>query len=195
MKKLMWLCLALMIALAGCRSKGPTKAGVEPGAAAGQEAAAAQGLGEEGEGFGAGEEGGYGPGAGAFGPGGSYAGPQDFGPKEGLLGKRVIYFDFDSAQIRSEFVPIIEAHARYLAAHPGTKVVLEGHTDERGSPEYNIALGEARAKSVAKALELNGASSGQINLVSYGEEKPVATCHDESCWSQNRRVEIVYREY
>ncbi len=193
MKKLMWLCLALMIALSGCRSKGPTKAGVEPGAAVGQEAATAKGIGEEGEAFGAGEEGGYGPGA--FGSEGGYAGPQDSGPKEGLLGKRVIYFDFDSAQIRSEFVPIIEAHARYLAAHPGTKVVLEGHTDERGSPEYNIALGEARAKSVAKAMELNGTSAGQINLVSYGEEKPVATCHDESCWSQNRRVEIVYREY
>ncbi|GAB6068720.1 hypothetical protein JCM13664_20410 [Methylothermus subterraneus] len=193
MKKLTWFVLLLAIALSACRSPAPKQAaGAAPGTAA-----AAKGLGEEetGGAFGTEEEGAYEPGgAGGLG-GGGYAGPQDAGPREGLLGKRVIYFDFDSAQIRSEFVPIIEAHARYLVAHPEAKVVLEGHTDERGSPEYNIALGEARAKSVAKLMELQGASSNRINLLSYGEEKPVATCHDESCWSQNRRVEIVYREY
>lgn len=190
MKKLMVFFLVLAIALAGCRSTGTKQA-----AASGPEAgAAARGLGEEETGaYGTEEEGAYEPGA--FGPGGGYPGPQDSGPREGLLGKRVIYFDFDSAQIRSEFVPIIEAHARYLISHPGAKVVLEGHTDERGSPEYNIALGEARAKSVAKTMELNGTSGNQINIVSYGEEKPVAPGHDEASWSQNRRVEIVYREY
>ncbi|MCX8048295.1 MAG: peptidoglycan-associated lipoprotein Pal [Methylohalobius sp.] len=189
MKRLM-VFLFVAMALAGCRSTGPKPVAGGPE----EKAAAAKGLGEEESGaFGSEEEGAYEPGA--FAPGGGYAGSQDAGPKEGLLGKRVIYFDFDSAQIRSEFIPVIEAHARYLASRPGVKVVLEGHTDERGSPEYNIALGEARAKSVAKALELNGTAGNQINIVSYGEEKPVALGHDEASWSQNRRVEIVYREY
>lgn len=177
--------LVLVVALTACRSTATKQM-----AAQGPEAqAATKGLGTE-------ETGAYGTeNEDVYESGGGYAGPQDAGPREGLLAKRVIYFDFDSAQIRSEFVPIIEAHARYLASRPGVKVVLEGHTDERGSPEYNIALGEARAKSVAKAMELNGTSNNQINIVSYGEEKPVALGHDEASWSQNRRVEIVYREY
>lgn len=192
MNKPMLFFLVLVVALTGCRSTATKQM-----AAQGSEAqAATKGLGGEETGaYGTGEDEDVYESGGALGAAGGYAGPQDMGPKEGILGKRVIYFDFDSAQIRSEFVPIIEAHARYLASRPGTKVVLEGHTDERGSPEYNIALGEARAKSVAKAMELNGASSNQINIVSYGEEKPVATGHDEASWSQNRRVEIVYREY
>ncbi len=190
MRQLMWMVLTAVVALAGCRSTGPKQA-----AGGGPQAAAAKGLGEEESGaFGTDEEDGAYE-RGAFAPGSGYPGPQDSGPKEGLLGKRVIYFDFDSAQIRSEFVPIIEAHARYLISHPEAKVVLEGHTDERGSPEYNIALGEARAKSVDRLMQLQGMSGGQINLLSYGEEKPVALGHDEASWSQNRRVEIVYREY
>ncbi len=190
MRKILAFWLVLVVAMTGCRSTATKQvAAGGPGTEA-----AAKGLGEEGTGaFGTEEEGAYG--SDAFGPGGGYAGPQDSGPREGLLGKRVIYFGFDSAQIRSEFVPIIEAHARYLVSHPEAKVVLEGHTDERGSPEYNIALGEARAKSVAKLMQLQGVADGRIHILSYGEEKPVATCHDESCWSQNRRVEIVYREY
>lgn len=187
MNKPMLFCFVLVIALAGCRSTGTRQAAVQGPAAQ----AATQGLGT-GEEMGAEGEGAYAPGAYAE---EDYAGPQDTGPREGLLGKRVIYFDFDSAQIRSEFVPIIEAHARYLIAHPGTKVVLEGHTDERGSPEYNIALGEARAKSVARLMQLQGVSDGRINILSYGEEKPVALGHDEESWRRNRRVEIVYREY
>lgn len=190
MNRLMVFFFVLVIALAGCRSTGTRQV-----AAGGPEAgAAAKALGEEEAGaYGTEDEGAYEPGA--FAPGGGYAGPEDAGPREGLLGKRVIYFDFDSAQIRNEFVPVIEAHARYLISHPGAKVVLEGHTDERGSPEYNIALGEARAKSVARLMQLQGMSDGRINILSYGEEKPVALGHDEDSWSQNRRVEIVYREY
>ena len=84
------------------------------------------------------------------------------------------------------------AHGRFLASHQTAQVTLEGHADERGTREYNIALGERRSMAVADLMRAQGASAGQIRTVSYGEERPVATCHDEECWSQNRRVEIVY---
>jgi peptidoglycan-associated lipoprotein len=109
-----------------------------------------------------------------------------------LLSKRVVYFDFDSSSIREDSRAIIEAHARYLASKPGASVVLEGHADERGTREYNIALGERRANSVRQLMVLNGVASGQIQTVSYGEERPVATGHSETAWNLNRRVEIVY---
>ena len=110
-----------------------------------------------------------------------------------LLAKRVIYFDFDKSDIRAEFRDIISAHAGYLADHPGVKVVLEGHADERGTREYNMGLGERRATSVSRMLSVQGASSRQIETVSYGEERPVAMGHDEASWRLNRRVEIVYQ--
>jgi peptidoglycan-associated lipoprotein len=109
-----------------------------------------------------------------------------------LLSKRVVYFDFDSSTIREDSRAIIEAHARYLASKPGMSVVLEGHADERGTREYNVALGERRANSVRQLMVLNGVASGQTQTVSYGEERPVATGHNESAWNLNRRVEIVY---
>ncbi len=108
------------------------------------------------------------------------------------LSVRLIYFAYDSSDIRPEFRPAIEAHAQYLATHPDTIITLEGHTDERGSREYNLALGEARAKAVKSQLTLLGASSGQIRTVSYGEEQPAVDGHDEDAWSQNRRVQIQY---
>ena len=108
------------------------------------------------------------------------------------LSVRLIYFAYDSSEIRPEFRPAIEAHAQYLATHPDTIITLEGHTDERGSREYNLALGEARAKAVKSQLTLLGASSGQIRTVSYGEEQPAVDGHDEGAWSQNRRVQILY---
>ncbi|OGT35405.1 MAG: peptidoglycan-associated lipoprotein [Gammaproteobacteria bacterium RBG_16_51_14] len=108
------------------------------------------------------------------------------------LSVRVIYFDYDSSDIRSEFRPTIEAHAGYLAANSSVIVTLEGHADERGSREYNLALGERRAQSVKRQLVLLGASAGQIRLVSYGEERPAIEGHDEASWQQNRRVEILY---
>ncbi len=115
------------------------------------------------------------------------------GPDQaGLLARRTLYFDFDRAQVRPEDIPVVQAHARYLMAHPQLVVTLEGHTDERGSREYNIALGEARAKSVAKLLELSGVLHRRIRVISYGEEKPLALGHDEAAWQKNRRVEIVY---
>jgi peptidoglycan-associated lipoprotein len=114
------------------------------------------------------------------------------GPQAGLLAKRIVYFDFDSSEIKGEGTDIVAAHAKYLAANPGTRVRLEGHTDERGSREYNIGLGERRAQSVRRALLLQGAADTQISTVSYGEERPAVPGHDEAAWAKNRRVEIVY---
>ena len=105
---------------------------------------------------------------------------------------KVVYFDFDRSDIRSQDRATIVAHGRFMASHGTAQVTLEGHADERGTREYNLALGERRSMSVAELLRAQGASAGQIRTVSYGEERPVATCHDEECWSQNRRVEIVY---
>jgi peptidoglycan-associated lipoprotein len=110
-----------------------------------------------------------------------------------LLSKRVIYFDFDRAEIKPEFRDIIRAHAEYLTNNSRTRIVLEGHTDERGTREYNMGLGERRANAVRSMLTLQGVSSNQIETVSYGEERPVALGHDEESWRLNRRVEIVYR--
>ncbi|MFO7788354.1 MAG: peptidoglycan-associated lipoprotein Pal [Halospina sp.] len=103
-----------------------------------------------------------------------------------------IYFDFDSSEIRRESQSILEAHAAYLAEDDDASVVLEGHTDERGSREYNMALGERRAESVARFLRVNDVSEEQIETVSYGEEKPAVEGDDEEAWAENRRVEINY---
>ena len=110
----------------------------------------------------------------------------------GPLSKRVIYFAYDSDDVLPEYEPVVTAHAEYLASHAGQTAVLEGHADERGSSEYNIALSERRAKSVERSLRLQGAAEGQLQTVSYGEEKPAVSGHEESTWQQNRRVEIVY---
>lgn len=114
------------------------------------------------------------------------------GPMEGLLAKRTIYFDFDSSEIRGDGTDIVAAHAKYLAGNTGMKVRLEGHTDERGSREYNIGLGERRSQAVRRALLLQGAAENQLSTVSYGEERPAAAGSDEAAWTRNRRVEIVY---
>jgi len=109
------------------------------------------------------------------------------------LAVRTVYFDYDSSEIKSEYQESILAHGRYLAEHPNTSVSLDGHTDETGSREYNIGLGERRAQSVRRMLLFQGASDQQVEVISYGEEKPVAEGHDEASYSQNRRVEIVYK--
>jgi len=114
------------------------------------------------------------------------------GPQAGLLAKRIIYFDFDSSEIKGDGTDIVGAHAKYLANNPSVRVRLEGHTDDRGSREYNIGLGERRAQSVRRALLLQGASEAQLSTVSYGDERPAVAGHDEAAWSKNRRVEIVY---
>ncbi len=185
MKKLMLLLVPLLLLLAGCENM-PTFGGGEEG----QPAEVVEGSSEAGT-----------PGADQA----AAAAAETHGVSEsaGLEGSeldnpnsplatRVLYFDFDSSEIKAEYRPVIEAHASYLAAHPDTIVTLEGHTDERGSREYNLALGERRANAVRRQLVLLGASAGQIRVVSYGEERPVAEGHDEEAWALNRRVEIRY---
>src|ERR1700759_3795674 len=103
------------------------------------------------------------------------SGDEVAGPTEGQLKNRTIYFDFDSSEIKSEYNDLITAHARYLAANPGKRVRIEGNTDERGSREYNIGLGERRAQAVRRALMLQGVTETQITTVSYGEERPAVT--------------------
>ncbi len=105
----------------------------------------------------------------------------------------VVYFEFDSSEIRPEFNPMLAAHARYLAADGNLSVRLEGHADERGSREYNIGLGERRAQAVRQILSLQGVSAAQLSTVSYGEERPEAFGSDEASYAQNRRVELIYR--
>lgn len=117
----------------------------------------------------------------------------EFSDPNNPLSKQTIYFELDSSQVRQEFVPVVAAHARYLASHPNQHVILAGHADERGSSEYNIALGEQRAKSVERMMRAQGVSAGQLELVSYGEEKPAVSGHDESAWQMNRRVEVGYQ--
>ena len=111
---------------------------------------------------------------------------------EGTLSDRTIYFEFDSAKLTSESIDILETHGNFVAGNGEVAVRLEGHTDERGSREYNIALGDRRAQSVRRVLLFQGASSDQVETISYGEEKPVASGHDEESWSKNRRVELIY---
>ena len=108
-----------------------------------------------------------------------------------LLKQRIIYFTYDSAQITTEGMAILTAHARYLAAHPNKRVRLEGHADERGSREYNVALSLDRALSAENALNNKGANA-KIYSIPYGEEMPAVLGHDAAAWDKNRRVEIVY---
>jgi peptidoglycan-associated lipoprotein len=109
-----------------------------------------------------------------------------------ILAKRSIYYPFDVSAVQDADKPIVLAHAKYLNEHPDRKVRVEGNADERGSNEYNLALGQRRAEGVKKLLELGGAKASQIETASYGEEKPKAIGHDETSWSQNRRSDIKY---
>jgi len=110
-----------------------------------------------------------------------------------VLATRMVYFEFDSSTITPESRAVITAHASYLASNPGVSIVLEGHADERGTREYNVALGERRANSVRQLMSLSGVSGNQMQTVSYGEERPASSGHDESGWQLNRRVELVYQ--
>ena len=103
---------------------------------------------------------------------------------------RVIYFDFDSYAVKDEFRPIVEAHAKLLKATPNAKEVAEGHTDERGGSEYNLALGQKRAEAVVQQMKVLGVGDSQLEAVSYGKERPAVDGHDESAWAKNRRVEL-----
>ena len=172
--------LGLMALMSGCETTGSG----EPGSQTGDGSDAATG---KSSGYGGVETQGIGGGTGRSGS------PLD--DPQSPLSKRTIYFLYDSAEVEPEYVPVVNAHAAYLAANPSIVVTLEGHADERGSREYNIALGEQRASTVARMLQLQGVTDGQLNIVSYGEEKPVAFGHDDTAWQLNRRVKIAYPGY
>jgi peptidoglycan-associated lipoprotein len=118
--------------------------------------------------------------------------PNEAAKQEAIRTGTIVYFEYDRAEIKPEFVPIVTAHAKYLNTNSSNKVRLEGHSDERGSREYNIGLGERRAQAVRRALMLQGVTEAQITTVSYGEERPSVQGSDESAYAKNRRVELVY---
>lgn len=124
--------------------------------------------------------------------GSGLAGPQGVDAND-PLGKRVIYFEYDSADLTAEGESIAQAHGQYLGDNPNVFLTLEGHADERGTGEYNLALSEDRAKIVVQIFGAYGVASDRVQLVSYGEERPVAAGHDEASYSLNRRVELVYQ--
>lgn len=195
-KTLAVLAMASALTLAGCSSDEEKDASLTDGSLnGGMNDASVSGLGDgsgmNGSGMG-GAGGRYGSGNGKYGARGANGLPPEFSDPNNPLSKRTIYFMLDSSQVQQEFIPVIAAHARYLLANPSQHVVLEGNGDERGSREYNIALGEQRAKSIASMLKAQGVSESQLAVVSYGEEKPVAMGHDESSWELNRRVELAY---
>lgn len=109
------------------------------------------------------------------------------------LAKRSIYFDFDSYTVKSDYLVLLRAHADYLRSHPSQHVLIQGNTDERGTDEYNLALGQRRSEAVLHELETLGVPDSQLEAVSLGKEKPVALGHDEAAWAQNRRADLVYR--
>ncbi|GLP97965.1 peptidoglycan-associated lipoprotein Pal [Paraferrimonas sedimenticola] len=111
---------------------------------------------------------------------------------EEMRKEHIIYFDFDRSDVNSQFADLLQAHAEYLVQYPNVSVLIEGHADERGTPEYNIALGERRAKAVAKYLQGLGVQSNQIGVVSYGEEKPLDVSRSEAAHAKNRRAVLVY---
>jgi peptidoglycan-associated lipoprotein len=143
------------------------------------------------------------PGGGATSPGGAPAAQSGVAPVDlsksaqdsaGPTGTtNIVYFDYDSFVIKPEFQAVIETHARYLAANKTRKAMLEGHTDERGGREYNLALGQKRSEAVRRAFGLLGVTDAQVEAVSFGKEKPAATGNDEASFAKNRRAEIVYR--
>jgi peptidoglycan-associated lipoprotein len=109
-----------------------------------------------------------------------------------VLSKRSVYFDYDSFVVKDEFRPLVEAHARYLVANRNARMTIQGNTDERGSREYNIALGQKRADAIKRTMTLLGAQEAQIETVSFGKEKPKNPGHDEAAWAENRRGDIIY---
>ena len=164
---------------------------------AGQYGQYGNGAGGGGTGTGSGQ-GQYGQGAG-FGSGGAYSGntkssytPADLRDPRSILAQRTIYFDYDQSTIKAEYRRILDAHASLLVDFPQLNVRLEGHADERGSREYNVALSERRGYSVLDYLKIKGVKASQADVVGYGEEIPATFGHGEGSWSKNRRVEIIY---
>ena len=171
------LAIALSLAvLAGCSSTGGSRDGSMTGAGAGTDGGVGTGTAGSGQVSGSGVS-------------GDGAGQQ---ADARIPDVRTIYFDFDRDTIRSEFESVVVAHARYLRSNGNARVVLQGHTDERGTREYNLALGERRANSVKRFLEVQGVSPSQVEVVSYGEERPAARGASDDAYEQNRRVVFAY---
>jgi len=179
MIKQYFMLAAITVALAGCGSNVKLDPPIQDGSA-----------GTSTSGAGAGADG---QGAGQSSVTAVQAGSSD-ADREGPAGVgKIIYFDYDSFTVKSDFQPVVDQHARFLQNNRSRNIVLEGHTDERGSREYNLALGQKRAEAVRRALTLVGASDGQIEAVSFGEEKPAVSGGGEDAHAQNRRVELRYR--
>jgi len=123
---------------------------------------------------------------------GPVAKPAYLDPNSAISTKRSVYFDFDDYSVKKEYTPLIELQGKYLASMPNLAVKIEGNTDERGGSEYNLALGQKRAEAVRKSLAVFGVKDSQVEVVSFGKEKPKAVGHDEAAWSQNRRADIQY---
>ncbi|MFA6314413.1 MAG: peptidoglycan-associated lipoprotein Pal [Sterolibacterium sp.] len=118
--------------------------------------------------------------------------PSELNDPASALAKRRVFFPYDVFIVDQKYDQTLSAHASYLTRNPATRITLEGNADERGSSEYNLALGQKRAEAVRKSLSLRGVADKQMEAVSYGKERPKATCHEESCWQENRRTDIVY---
>ncbi|WNL40516.1 peptidoglycan-associated lipoprotein Pal [Halomonas sp. PAMB 3232] len=169
-----------ILAVAGCSSTG----GTQDGDAYGSQSGSTAGTGT-GSGMGTNGSGQYGSTSGS----GYGAGQQ---ADSRIPEVRTIYFDYDRDTIKSEYESVVMGHARYLQANPNARVTLQGHTDERGTREYNMALGERRARAVQRFLNIQGVSPSQMSVVSYGEERPAASGQGDSAYSQNRRVVFSY---
>lgn len=118
--------------------------------------------------------------------------PAYLDPKSAISTQRSVYFDYDIFAVKPEFAQLLEMHGRFLAANPSVSIRVQGNADERGSAEYNLALGQKRADSVVRALKVFGVKDSQMESISFGREKPRALGHDEAAWSQNRRVDLEY---
>lgn len=175
------LAAAVMLALAGCASKKPagtegaaiedrsgTSASASDGSAsgAGKDDVVSRSMGDDGDGS---------------------------GDIAGAPSARQIFFDLDQYTVKSDYQGVVQATADFLKSKPKVRIIIQGNTDERGGSEYNLSLGQKRAEAVRKALGVLGIGEDRIETVSFGEEKPMAECHDESCWSKNRRADIVYQ--
>ncbi|MHB0973488.1 MAG: peptidoglycan-associated lipoprotein Pal [Thiobacillus sp.] len=184
MNKIFWPVL-VALTLSACGTTGGTKATVED-RTGGKTAAATTGQGTETTGVG-------GSGVTGSAMGGQYAGDPRKDPAS-PLSKRSVYFDFDSFVVKDEYRPMLEAHAGYLMSKRDAHVILQGNADERGSREYNLALGQKRAEAVRKALSVLGVSDAQMEAISFGEEKPRNEGHDEAAYAENRRTDVVYSD-
>jgi peptidoglycan-associated lipoprotein len=178
-----WILGALFVAaIAGCSSNPTQNAPVEDRALTGTPPASTAG-------------GATSAGTGGTGVSGTPIGGPGVNPlrdPNNILSKRSVYFDYDQFVVKDEFRPLIEAHAKYLQANRNARAVIQGNTDERGTREYNIALGQKRADAVKKLMLLLGASEAQIETVSFGKEKPRREGHDEVSWAENRRADVVH---